>query len=612
MTPRRLAGIVLGLGLLLVQGPSPVAAQSTTSTVTLRVISTQPMGSSLDPEASYSSSTIEWELLRCCLSRAVMGFPGLPGYEGSQPVPDLAAAPPTISPDGMTWTFHLRQGLRYAPPFGNAEITSKDVVRAILRAGSADAIAQNIGHAGFLYLPLVEGYAEYSAGKASSVSGLQTPDDHTLLVQETRPDRSLAYVFAMPFTSPIPPSPTDPSAPLGAATGHAWTGKTGGYGPFLVATGPYMFEGSEALDFSLPPDQQQPVAGYADAGWNETSTVTFVRNPSWSRSSDPLRPAIPDRIEISVIPDGDPYEALDAGGTDLVVGDNPPSEVIDRYTVDAGLRDHIATTPLGATFYGTINIAQPPFDDVHVRRALSLMLDPATLMRLFGLTGPGSAVTHLVPDPLDDDLLASWDPFGGSITDRLRAARAEMDASRYGDRGACAGPCSVSVEIPRLGDMGKAKAYFRKTLAKLGVTSHLNVKPYSCYDPAEHVAVCALVGWGVDYPSAGNMFVPEIGFLNNEQGLTLLGSSPAQLRRWGYSARTVPSIDGDYARCASIGGTAASLCWARLDQLLVTGLAAIFPVKTPNATRVSGANVTSFPIDQAFAEVSLDRVQLGG
>ena len=121
------------------------------------------------------------------------------------------------------------------------------------------------------------------------------------------------------------------------------------------------------------------------------------------------------------------------------------------------------------------------------------------------------------------------------------------------------------------------------------------------------MAVCALGGWAADYPDAGNMFVQ---FLSPDVGASrsLLGATPDQLRSWGYEVHDVPAIDDDYARCAAMEPAQASLCWARLDQLVTTGLATAFPAYTPNAIRVHGARVTSFSLDQAFSEPSLDRV----
>ena len=101
---------------------------------TLQVAMTEPAYHGFDPQASYSQP--QFELLRCCLVRTLMTYRGVPNFEGTQPVPDLATGPPSVSTDGKTWTFHLRPGIHYAPPLQDVTVTSGDIVRALLRAGS--------------------------------------------------------------------------------------------------------------------------------------------------------------------------------------------------------------------------------------------------------------------------------------------------------------------------------------------------------------------------------------------------------------------------------------------------------------------------------------------
>src|SRR5438094_9256614 len=102
-----------------------------------------------------------------------MSYDGTGGPSGTEPKPDLAARPPDVSTDGLTWTFHLRPDLHYGPPMQNVPITSADIVRAILRAG--DATTSNADLAG-LYLSDIQGYAAYAAGRSESISGLGARD----------------------------------------------------------------------------------------------------------------------------------------------------------------------------------------------------------------------------------------------------------------------------------------------------------------------------------------------------------------------------------------------------------------------------------------------------
>ena len=89
----------------------------------------------------------------------------------------------------------------------------------------------------------------------------------------------------MPAAAPIPPLPGDPKARLGIATGH-----DDNFGRFLVGTAPYMFEGTDLLDFSLPPDDQEPVSG-CDVGRSIADRhlhpplgrrAALVVGPSWT------------------------------------------------------------------------------------------------------------------------------------------------------------------------------------------------------------------------------------------------------------------------------------------------------------------------------------------
>jgi peptide/nickel transport system substrate-binding protein len=77
-------------------------------------------------------------LFRCCFVRTLLSSTGRPTEEGGTVLrPDLAAELPEVSPDGLSWTFRLKQGLRYEPPLEGVEITAPDVLRAIQRTAAA-------------------------------------------------------------------------------------------------------------------------------------------------------------------------------------------------------------------------------------------------------------------------------------------------------------------------------------------------------------------------------------------------------------------------------------------------------------------------------------------
>lgn len=614
----------------LVAGCASAAGPSSTpvpSGRTLRVALTNANFHGLDPQAVYTFE--EWELLRCCLVRTLMTYRGVPDILGTQPAPDLAAAPPSVSADGMTWTFHMRRGIHYAPPLGDTEVTAADVARALLRAGGEQVVTDVGESPGLVYLPLIEGFSEYADGTTDTIAGVSTPDQHTLRIQEVRPDASIVHLFAMPFTAPIPPLPTDPDAPFGVATGHPFDTdfdpplhggpRAEGYGRFLIATGPYMLEGAGDLDLSLPPEQQIPISGFTPGWWlgddDFHGHIAMVRNPSWDPATDRNRRAFADRIEIAVAPsDASVYRELGAGGVDVVMGEDPPMEVLRRYRSSPSLRDRVVTATGAGSIYAMINVAQPPFDDPHVRRALALVLDRAALAdstRSWGGFVAGSIATHLAPDPMEGSFLVSWNPFPSpNDAGDIASARAEMDASQYGVGGRCSGPvCRHLVVVVNHGG-ARTAAKLRAGLSALGISAIFrDPDGVDCSDPKAHVAVCG-IGWSADYPDAGNIFVP---LLSSHLGLgdlnfSLVGATPEQLRAWHYAVRRVPSIDGDYQRCAAQLGVRAALCWSRLDQLVVGELVAVIPLFAPDIVRLKGSRVVAYSMDQVFGEPSLDRI----
>ena len=276
-----------------------------------------------DPQKEYSSVT--WEYYRCCLLRTLLSYNGQTTDQGGSELrPDLAAEMPVVSDDGLTWTFTLKHGITYAPPMQDVTVTSSDIVRALEREACGTC---NVGGYSFYY-SAIKGFDAFAAGDADSISGLETPDDSTLVVTLNDPTGDLGYRLAMPASAPIPPLPGEPKARLGAATGH-----DPNWGQFLVATGPYMFEGSEAMDFSAPPKEQTPVAGYAPG-----RSIVLVRNPSWDASTDDLRPAYADRIETTIGGTAEDIALkIDSGDIDIGLDAVPPANQVQQYSTDPDL-----------------------------------------------------------------------------------------------------------------------------------------------------------------------------------------------------------------------------------------------------------------------------------
>ena len=418
-----------------------------------------------------------------------MSYNGQPTSEGGAELrPDLADGLPEVSPDGLTWTFRLKPGIRYAPPFADREIVASDFVRALERVFApanpswAEAFDSPVlGSSAHYYEPLIEGTTAFREGKAGSISGLEAPDDRTLVVHLTEPAGDLGVRFALASTAPIPP---------GAADGH-----DDGYGPYLAASGPYMLE--------------RYVPG---------ATITLVRNPSWDAATDGLREAYVDRIEIAFLEVDTAFRKLEAGELDLVFDVSPQPEVVARFRSDPDLADNVTFFFMDGIGYVTLNIAQPPFDDVHVRKAVSLAVDKQALRQ--GAVPPEPWVpvtraTHIAPDFLQNNLLLEYDPYA-TPDDRgdLDAARAEMAQSRYDadgdgrcDGSACSGVRAITSTDPTWREPTES---VRARLTELGIELDFSESDfvYGELEPKRHVGLALRTGWVRDFPS-GSRLLPR-------------------------------------------------------------------------------------------------------
>ncbi|MEA2486082.1 MAG: peptide/nickel transport system substrate-binding protein [Actinomycetota bacterium] len=567
-----------------------------------------------DPQVNYFPMGFEVE--RCCLLRTLLSYNGRSTADGGGVLrPDLAAALPRVSADGLTWTFRLRPGIHYGPPLAGETVRAQDFVRSIERVLSPRPAWLPEPYGPYLddylgaYLNLagaIVGGKAYGQGHAQHIAGLQAPDDHTLVIHLTQVSGNLGYLLSLPDTAPIPPVPSHPEWRFGAAQGHERL-----YSSYLVSTGPYMIEGAPKLDFSKPPQQQLQATGDAP------DSLTLVRNPSWRRATDPLRAALPDRIELVPVKDpGSAQRLINRGVIDFALNWDAP----------LGRLPHSAiTSPRDEVHFLTLNLAMPPLDDVHVRRAINLAIARQPLLQYWNKADlPAIAQSHIGLDDEENNLLLNFDPYHASTGD-LKAARREMASSRYDSNhdGRCDRPACKNVRLWADRTQPASVLTARKVARDLkriglGVRVYLpnSQKFGSAYqDPKIHVQIRS-DAWLKDTPSPTTYFAPLFGGTSVQVtggvNQNRLGATPGQLKEWGYRVTHVPSVDSRIAQCLALTFGAQVRCYAELDQYLTSKVVPWVPLVSLESARLTSNRVSAFSFDPAPSSPmpSLDRVVL--
>jgi peptide/nickel transport system substrate-binding protein len=556
-----------------------------------------------DPTGEYSARGFN---LYAPLLRTLVGFRRVGGPPGNELQPDLATELPQPADGGLTYTFKLRQGVKWAPPL-NREVTSKDVAYAFQRINAAPLVAQY----GFYYTGVIKGLDGKAKSAETTISGIETPDDQTIVFNLEQPTGDFLYRLTMTAAAPIPEE-----------VAKCFT-KAGDYGRYVMAHGPYMIQGSEDLDISSC-DSMKPISGF-----DPSKKLYMVRNPNYDQATDTLRANNVDGIKIDVNTNlGDIFDRIERGELDASLGqEQPPKPVLQRYLTDPAKKPYLHTDLADATGYLSMNLTVPPFDDVHIRKAVNWVLDRQALLQAEGGPAVVQPATHVIPPTvLNGRLGAEYNPYAseGNRGDEAKA-KEEMKQSKYDSNqdGVCdAAACrNLVFLIPNETPYTEVQPIIQQGLAKLGIVlKPRELAPGTVFTTFQTVAnKIPLVhsGWAKDYADpvtfaiplfAGSSIIP-VGNTNH----ALVGLTPDQAAelKVDYPAGGVPSVDTDIQRCQAIPASDADTrmgCWADLDKKLMEQVVPWVPLDWDLATVLAAPSLTRYVFDQASAEISLTQI----
>lgn len=555
----------------------------------------------LDPTGEYSS--VGWELYTGLL-RALLTYRHVGGPAGNVPVPDLATSLPVVSDGGLTYTFHLKSDVRFGPPV-DRPITSQDIEYAFGRIDTASLIAQY----GQFYDGTIVGMNGPHGGPPTPISGIETPDDRTIVFHLTRPTGDFLYRLTLPATAPVPQEVAQCFQ------------EAGEYGRYLISSGPYMLAGSGALDTSSCA-AMRPIAGF-----DPTRQIVLVRNPAYDPDTDSpaVRSNFVHGIEISINTNlGDIFNKIQVSELDGSLNpDAPPPNVLERHLTDPGLRPYLQVDPAEVTSFISMNLTTPPFDDVHVRRAVSYAVDKAGLLQASGGPVHGTIATHIIPPLLLPGRLESFDPYPSpGHSGDLARARAEMRSSAYDtngdglcDRSACRGVTLLSVTSSPYTEMEPVVAEDLERIRIEVSVRELDAGAafQALSDVKARVPIALFPSYGKDYAdpySFARIFssrsIQPVGGVN----FSLVGLSPDMARDLGvpYPPTGVPNVDGQITSCEEKMGESRLECWADLDRHLMEDVVPWVPYAWLNIVSVMASTVTRYEFDQFSGNPSITQI----
>ncbi len=290
-------------------------------------------------------------------------------------VPDIAESW-EVSDDGLVYTFTL---LPNAVFHDGTPITAQDFVYSINRAADPD-LASPVAST---YLNDIVGISEVLSGEVETASGVRAIDDRTLQITIDGPK---AYFLAK-LTYPTAFVVDKKNVEEGGVT---WTDMPNGSGPFKL------------VEYQIG------------------ERIILERNALFYRD-----PAYLDRVVMNL-----------AGGQAMAMYENDEIDItgvsifdLDRLKdPEEPLSKELQVAPPGfSVFYVGFNTSEPPFDDVHFRRALNLAIDK----ELIATEVLGERVT-----PAYGILPPGFPGFNGNLqglTFDEAAAKEELANSKYAD-----------------------------------------------------------------------------------------------------------------------------------------------------------------------------------
>lgn len=408
----------------------------------------------LDPAIGYD--WVNWSMIKSIYSRLMDYEPGTPN-----PVPSLAESF-EVAPDGLTYTFKLRKGVKFS---NGREVVASDVKYSIERA--VDPKTQGPG-AGFF--GAINGFEDVTGGKSTTLSGIETPDAGTVVFKLSRPDATFLHVLAINFASVVPKEAVEAAG--------------GDFGKSPVGSGTFTLK-----------------------EWTIGQRLVFEKNPAYYVKN------VPHIDKFTVEVGQEPLVALlrlQKGEVDIAGDGIPPAKFLEIKNSPDGAQIIVDGAQLH-TGYITLNTKMKPFDNVKVRQALNMAVNKERVARI--LNGRATPANQPLPP-----LMPGYDTsFTGYAYD-VAKAKALLAEAGFADGFETVLYSTNTDPQPRI-----AQA-IQQDLAAIGVKAEIralaqaNVIAAGGTEGEAPMIWSGGMAWIADFPDASNFYGPILGCAGAVQG----------------------------------------------------------------------------------------------
>ena len=382
-----------------------------------------------------------------------------------------------VSDDGLVWTFHLRDGLKWSD---GSDLTAADFEYSFKRLACPDTAAPYAE----TVVGMIDGYQDAIGNPDADGNTTTDPDWDALNVVASEDGKTLTITLSYPCsyfdklaafvaTSPVQQATVE-------ANGDAWCTEPDTF----VCNGPYMI-----------------------TEWTPSERIVLSKNPNYVGGWDSSK-IVSDTITLLLLEDSSAAYAAYNSGEAQLIKDVPTDEIPSLTKAEDG-GDFYVDTILG-TYYVSMNLQHDAFKDAKVRKALALAIDRDYVANTI-MQGTYSAASNIVgPGIVDENGYFYDNANGGSpyIADDYEANLAEakklLEEAGYPNG---EGYPTIEYSTNDSGYNVPLAEYLQQAWGDLGITLTISKMEWSAFTAARRAGEydVARNGWVMDYNDPSNM-----------------------------------------------------------------------------------------------------------